>query len=297
MEKYYILFNPHAGNGVAEAKARALADKIEAQDSVYDMTAISSYGDLLVDSDADIIILGGDGTLNRFVNDTYELGLKNKIFIYPVGTGNDFLRDLGMENATEPVEITKYLKALPVCEIDGKKQYFINGVGYGIDGYCCEEGDRQKAKNVKKVNYTMIAIKGLLFHFKSRKAKVTVDGVEYSFKKAWLAPCMNGRFYGGGMIPTPDQDRLNGERTLSVMLFHGLGKLGALMLFPKIFKGEHVKKAKKVAVLTGKEIVVEYDKPCAAQIDGETVLNVSRCRFISSKIAEKEAEAKAEAMV
>ncbi|MBQ8546451.1 MAG: diacylglycerol kinase family protein [Clostridia bacterium] len=292
MGKYYILFNPHAGNGVAEEKARELAVVLSAEDSVYDMTAVSSYKNLITDADADVIILGGDGTLNRFVNDTYELDLKNKIFICPIGTGNDFLRDLGMENATEPVEITKYLKNLPACDIDGKKQYFINGVGFGIDGYCCEEGDRQKAKNVKKVNYTAIAIKGLLFHFKSRKAKITVDGVEYSFKKAWLAPCMNGRYYGGGMMPTPDQDRLNEERTLSVMLYHGLGKLGALMLFPKIFKGEHVKKTKKVAVLTGKEIIAEFDQPCAAQIDGETVLNVSKCRFISSKIAEKEAEKK-----
>lgn len=289
MEKYYILFNPHAGNGKAEDEAKILATKLGAENSIYDMTAVASYEELISDAEADVIILGGDGTLNRFVNDTYHLNLQNKIYIYPIGTGNDFLRDLGKETTTEPVEITKYLKDLPVCEINGKKQYFINGVGYGIDGYCCEEGDRQKANNVEKVNYTSIAIKGLLFHYKPRKAKVTVDGVEYNFKKAWLAPCMNGRFYGGGMLPTPDQDRLNEERTLSVMLFHGMGKLKTLMLFPKIFKGEHVKKTKKVTVLTGKEIIVEYEKPCAAQIDGETVLDVSRCRFISSKIAEKEA--------
>ncbi len=288
MKRYYILFNPHAGNGKAEKEAKALAQKLEAENSIYDMTAVESYKELLTDAEADIIILGGDGTLNRFVNDTYPLNLQNKIYTYPIGTGNDFLRDLGKEAITEPVEITKYLKDLPVCEINGKKQYFINGVGYGIDGYCCEEGDRQKAKNVEKVNYTSIAIKGLLFHFKPKNAIVTVDGVEYKFKKTWLAPCMNGRFYGGGMMPTPDQDRLNEERNISVMVYQGLGKLGALMLFPKIFKGEHVKKVKKVHVLTGKEITVEYDKPCAAQIDGETVLNVTKCRFISSKIAQKE---------
>ncbi len=292
MGRYYILFNSHAGNGAAKAKAEELGQKLDAMDSLYDVTKIESYTELFVDPEADIIILGGDGTLNRFVNDTYELNLKNKIFTCPIGTGNDFLRDLGQNEATEPVEITKYLKDLPVCEIEGKKQYFINGVGYGIDGYCCEEGDRQKAKNVKKVNYTSIAIKGLLFHFGSRKAKITVDGVEYNFKRTWLAPCMNGRYYGGGMMPTPGQDRLNEERDISVMVYHGLGKLGALMLFPKIFTGEHVKKAKKVSILKGQEIIVEFAKPCAAQIDGETVLNVSKCRFISSKIAEKEAKEK-----
>lgn len=296
MEKYYILFNPHAGNGEGEAKAKELAEKYEAENSIYDMTSIASYRDVLADEERSIIILGGDGTLNRFINETYDLNLKNKIYLYPVGSGNDFLRDLGMEKATEPVEITKYLKNLPACEIDGKKQYFINGVGYGIDGYCCEVGDQKKAKNVKKVNYTSIAIKGLLFHFKPTKAKITVDGVEHDFKKVWLAPCMNGKYYGGGMMPTPNQDRLNEERTISVMVYHGLGKLGALMLFPKIFTGEHVKKEKRISILEGKEIVIEYARPCAAQIDGETVLNVSKCRFISSKIAEKKAQEKEMAM-
>ena len=289
---YYILFNPHAGDGTAEKSALELARKFGVENCVYNMTEVESYKTLLTDKDAEVIILGGDGTLNRFVNDTYDLELENKVFLYPIGTGNDFLRDLGMENATEPVEITKYIKNLPACEIDGVKKYFINGVGYGIDGYCAEEGDRQKKLDAnKKVNYTAIAIKGLLFKFKSRKATVTVDGVKHEFKRAWLSPCMNGRFYGGGMMPTPDQDRLNEERSITTMLFHGLGKLGALMLFPKIFKGEHVKKAKKVAVLSGQEIIVEFDKPCAAQIDGETVSNVSRCRFISSKIANAEKEA------
>ena len=287
---YYILFNPHAGNGSARDEAVKIAERLGASDSIYDMTEIDSYANLLTDANADIIILGGDGTLNRFVNDTYELKLENKIFVYPIGTGNDFLRDLGMEKSEEPVEVTKYLKNLPVCEIDGVKKFFINGVGYGIDGYCAEEGDRLKKLSSKKVNYTAIAIKGLLFKFKSRKAKVTVDGVEYEFKKAWLSPGMNGRFYGGGMMPTPDQDRLNEEGTISTMLFHGLGALGALMIFPKIFKGEHVKKTKKVTVLKGHEIIVEFSKPCAAQIDGETVSNVSKCRFISHKLAMKELE-------
>ena len=289
MGKYYILFNPHAGNGEAEAKAKELAEKYDAQDSVVDMTEVKSYSELLADPDRDVILLGGDGTLNRFINDTYELNLQNKIHICPIGSGNDFLRDLGKETSTEPVEITKYLKNLPVCEIEGRKQYFINGVGFGIDGYCCEEGDRQKAKNEKKINYTSIAIKGLLFHFKPRAAKITVDGTEYNFKRVWLAPCMHGKYYGGGMAPVPTQDRNSEDGNVSMMVYHGLGKLRALILFPKLFTGEHVKKEKNIKILSGQEIVIEYAKPCAAQIDGETVLNVSKARYISSKLAVKEA--------
>ena len=120
----------------------------------------------------------------------------------------------------------------------------------------------------------MIAIKGLLFKFKAKNAKVTVDGKEYEFKKVWIAPTMNGRFYGGGMMPTPKQDRL-AQNGVSFMCFHGSSKLKTLMIFPSLFKGEHVKHTKYISILEGRNITVTFDKPCALQIDGETVLDVT----------------------
>ena len=277
----YIFYNSRAGGGLAAEKAKAYAEKIGQTDSVYDVTKIK-YGEIITD-EKDIIIFGGDGTLNRFVNATAGLNLQNRVFIYPLGTGNDFMNDLGIKPSDEPVEVTKYIKRLPICEIQGIRNYFINGVGFGIDGYCCQEGDRQKALGKKKVNYTAIAIKGMFGKFKPRNARITVDGVAHEYKKVWLAPCMFGRYYGGGMIPTPNQSRENEDGTISVMVFHGLGKLGALMLFPSIFKGKHIKKEKKVTILSGKEIIVEFEEPCAAQIDGETVLNVRRARYTAAQ--------------
>ena len=85
---------------------------------------------------------------------------------------------------------------------------------------------------------------------------------------------MNGRYYGGGMNIAPDQNRIKNE-TLSVVVLHAKSKLKTLMVFPSIFKGEHVKHPEMVEILTGKEIKVEFDKPTALQIDGETVLGVT----------------------
>jgi len=182
---------------------------------------------------------------------------------------------LGMENTEKPIAINKYLEDLPTVEVKGKKYLFLNGIGYGIDGYCCEEGDKLRGKTDKPVNYTAIAIKGLLFHYKPTSATVMVDGKKHTYKNVWLAPTMNGRFYGGGMIPTPSQDRLAKPRTLSVMVFRSASKLNALMVFPSIFKGEHIKKTKVVEVLSGKDISVEFDRPSPLQIDGETITGVS----------------------
>ena len=281
--KYYILYNAIAGQGKAEEIARALPEKLDGEVAGFaDMTKITNYAAFLSDkTDCAIVICGGDGTLNRFINDTAGIELKNEIYYCASGSGNDFLRDIGGV-AGEPIRITEYLKDLPMTEINGNTYRFINGVGYGIDGYCCEEGDRQRAAGVTDINYTSIAVKGLLFHYKPTNAKVTVDGVTRTYKKVWIAPTMHGRFYGGGMMPTPDQKRNNEDGKLSVLLFHRSGKIKTLMIFPSIFKGEHIKNKKHIDILSGKDITVEFDSPAPLQVDGETIVGVMKYRAFSS---------------
>ena len=274
---YFVLFNPIAGNGKGKEEAKQVEKFFQNAELIYkDVTEISNYSEFigsLKNEDA-IVLCGGDGTINRFAN---ELGGKvpiNDVYYYACGTGNDFWTDLGKNKGDAPEKINKYLENLPTVTVNGKDYFFINGVGFGIDGYCCEMGDAIKETSDKPVNYTSIAVKGLLFKFKPRNAKIIVDGKEYDYKKVWVAPVMHGRCYGGGMIAAPDQVRNNGEGTLSVVKFGGAGRLSTLLVFPKIFKGEHVK-SKQVEILKGKEITVKFDLPTSLQIDGETILGVT----------------------
>ena len=278
MAAYTVLYNPYAGNGRGEENTRAIGDFLPREEiDFHDMTKIEDYGAFfqLLPPETRVILSGGDGTLNRFINDTSGLEIQQDIYYYAAGSGNDFLRDLGRKPEDGPFPIGEYLGNLPTVTVNGKHYRFLNGIGYGIDGYCCQVGDEQREKSDKPVNYTAIAIKGLLFHYKPTNAVVTVDGETHSYQKVWLAPTMNGRFYGGGMMPTPGQNRLNPEGTVSTMVMFGAGKLKTLMVFPSIFKGEHIRHKEMVAVLTGHSISVEFDRPTPIQIDGETILGVT----------------------
>ena len=274
MAKGYVIYNPLAGDGNAEEDAKLLQVILNDELEYYDMTYITNYAVFLsgLEKDDFLVIVGGDGTLNRFVNDTIEMEISQEILYLPSGSGNDFARE--MDFSGNPFVITPYLKNLPSVEVKGKTYRFINGIGFGIDGYCCQVGDERKKASSKKVNYCGIAIQGLLFQFAARNAKVTVDDEEYFYKKVWIAPTMHGKYYGGGMIPAPEQDRSSGK--LSVMLFHGVGRLRTLCVFPSIFKGTHVLHKNMVAVHTGHEITVEFDRPTPLQIDGETILDVRK---------------------
>lgn len=273
---YYVLYNPLSGCGHGRERAEKLNDIVEGEKKFCDITE-TDYCDFFAKADGNpVIICGGDGTLNRFINETEGIRQagKNEILYYACGSGNDFLRDIG-DSGEKPVKIDKYLENLPKVEVNGKTCSFLNNVGFGIDGYCTETGDELRESGKENINYAMIAIKGMLGKFKPVNAVVTIDKQVYVFEKVWLAPTMNGRFYGGGMIPTPEQDRLSDDGKLSVMLFYGGGKIKTLAAFPAIFKGEHVKHTDMVKVLTGYDIRVKFDKPCPLQIDGETVKNVS----------------------
>ena len=272
----YVLYNPLAGNGKGGEDARLLELILQEDLEFYDMTRITNYAAFLSGMEPGdyLIIAGGDGTLNRFVNDTEGLRIERQILYFPVGTGNDFAKDLSRDAYSIPRPINWYIKDLPIVEVHGKKYRFFNGVGFGIDGYCCQVGDELR-KEAQKVNYTSIAVKGLLRHFDARSARITVDGETFTYEKVWIAPTMYGRYYGGGMMAAPAQRRWDKEKRLSLVIFHGAGRLRTLCIFPSIFKGRHINHKKYVAVHTGTNIKVEFDRPTPLQIDGETVPNVT----------------------
>ena len=275
---YYVLCNPLSANKQGAVLSQSLIGKLPREEVRFiDVLTVQDYSDFwkTIDSEKDTVILsGGDGTLNRFINATAGTQLLKNLYYFAAGSGNDFKHDVSPDT-DDLIPLHKYMEDLPTVTVKGKSYYFINGIGFGIDGYCCEMGDKLKAKSDKPVNYTAIAIKGLLFDFKPANAKVTVDGVTTEYKRVWIAPTMKGKYYGGGMMVTPAQDRFDPEGAVSVALMHGSGKLKTLTVFPSIFKGEHVKHTEMVTVLRGHEITVEFDRPTALQIDGETVLGVT----------------------
>ena len=291
----YILYNEKAGTGKIADAMQALKAKLSGELKLVDVLKLQDYDAFVKELTTEdyVVVAGGDGTLNRFVNNVDGLNIPCDVLYYPAGSGNDFARDLGKETATEPFCVNEWIRDLPKVTVNGNTYRFLNGIGFGIDGYCCQMGDVLRAIPGKKVDYTGIAIKGLLFHYKPTTAKVTVDGVTTTHDHVWLAPTMHGRFYGGGMYPTPGQERSKGDGKLSVMVYRSRSKLVALIVFPSLFKGEHIKHKKQVKTYSGSEITVEFDRPAPLQIDGETILNVTSYTAYAAPVKAKNKETSA----
>lgn len=285
--RYYILFNPYSRNGHGAEIAHKL-DRILTDGSLEyrDMTRLGSYSEFFssLSENDKVIVCGGDGTLNRFINDTAELARPKDILYFATGTGNDFLNDIGAQNDNCPIEISEYINGLPVISVNGKRYHFVNGIGYGLDGYSCEECNRIKEKTKKAANYALVAVKGLAYSFRPASATVTVDGETRFFPSVWMVSTMKGKFFGGGIMIAPEQNRSCDDSHISVIIVKNVGKLKTLLRFPTIFKGKHTKFTDMVEVLTGHEISVELDRPSALQMDGDTISGVTSYKVSASKI-------------
>ena len=267
----YLAYNKLAGQ-VTDEKIQEILKKFE--DRFPDMqlidksvTGLEVLNERLSDDD-NVLLIGGDGTVNVFANEWNTTKVKGNWYIYSAGTGNDFLNDIEAQDGFG--YLNPYMDNLPQVTANGITKYFVNNVGFGIDGDCCVVAEQNKAKG-KKVNYTSIVIGLILGKFRKRKARVVVDGKEYNFKRVFLAATMNGRYYGGGMKSAPNQDRASDKISLVVMT--GVSRLVTLIKFTKIFTGDHVK-YKNVQIFEGKSVEVEFDRPCGLQYDGEVILNV-----------------------
>ena len=277
MQKYVVYYNPLSANGKGKEEAQKIEEFLKDGEFTYeDATKGTPLTDLIEKLPEGVIpvFTGGDGTVNFVVNAMMKAKTTRPVWFFPAGSGNDFCRDIGREKDPSPFEINEYVDHLPTVTVQGKTMYFVDNVGAGIDGYCCEESDRLKSIG-KHQSYQMIAVKGLLGKWDPVDAKVTVDGVTREYKKIYMAPVMFGRYYGGGIKIAPSQDRKNPDHKVTNVVAWAKNRLSGVRLFLSILMGKAEKLTKNVEYHTGYDIKVEFSPAVAVQIDGETFTNVT----------------------
>lgn len=276
--KYVILYNSFSDNKNGLEKAKTIEEKLSKQDEFQYVDIISIDNEVSyikgLPEEVTPVLCGGDGTIGQFVSLLDDEHLSRDLYYFPCGSGNDFARDVLGPDKRELIKLNDYIENLPKVFVNDKKYRYIDDVGFGIDGYVCEEADKLRLTTNKSINYPLIAIKGFLFKFRTKTAKVVVDGKEYTFEKVVLASTFNGRFYGGGMQIAPMQDRKNSENTQTFVCLHNCRKIKGILVFASVFNLKHLNYKKNVTFLTGKEIEVTFDTPSSIQLDGEVIRDV-----------------------
>lgn len=277
--KYCVLYNPKSGDN-ANLKARLDATMFGDEFYYISMPEVTDFKAFFEQITDNIIICGGDGTLNYFINKIAGIPRRSHLFYFDTGSGNDFHTDVC--GGERPYSIDIYLENLPIVRFNNQNVLMLNGAGCGLDSYACFEGEKQRAKDHKPINYAKYVKRGLFGGFKPYNARITVDGAVYNFDKIWVDMIMNGKFIGGGIKIAPMQNRLNNS-TLSLIIGHTKSRVGAFGIFPSVLRGSHIKNTKTFQVLQGKYFKIECDRAMPLQVDGEIFPDVSSFEVFATK--------------
>lgn len=270
-----ILYNPLSKNSKSNIQTHKLVRYYKKNSIPFRLKSILKIDDMreFLEQKKEfekVILLGGDGTINHFVNNTFNYPIKQDIYLKRNGSGNDFLRSLkGHDQNPQYIMESTY--------DTGFKTYFINGTGMGIDGYVGYLINQSPRKG--RLSYLLNTLKALIKYI-PEPLKVTIDGKEHQFKKAYLITMNNGSYFGGGMKISPDA--VVDDDNLDIIVVHTIPKILVLPIFFTIYIGKHTLFKKWVFHEKGKIVKAEFTTPQITQADGENYYDITTLEAKSS---------------
>ena len=272
-----ILINSRSGNGKGLKIINEIEHYLIQKKEEYRIYIDNWCEDL--DLFSEVWVIGGDGTLNYFIN-KYQ-NIKIPISIFKGGTGNDFAWKLyGSIDLHEQLEIIINSKGKLVDVGSCNNKLFLNGVGIGFDG--------EILKNMQHVRwlgghigYFLIVLKKI-FSFKERLFTLSFSNKSIS-SKFLLMSIFNSSRTGGGFHIAPNA--IINDGFLNLIMCKPLSIFKRLFYLPEIEKGKHLSLPFIDHHLI-KNITISCEEETAAQIDGELFYAKEfKIELFSSKIS------------
>lgn len=220
-----------------------------------------------------IISVGGDGTLNEVVNGIAP-HQEQIIGVLPIGTGNDFVMNLGYSKNIEHV-VDLILEENPTtikCDIGEititnnqsvVKRKFVNSLGIGFDAYVAYIN--QKNKYFSGILSYVYSLALALFKIKSISFEISFNDHHLKGSKLLLA-IGNGKTSGGGFYLNPNAE-VN-DNQLDLTLIDELGKLKIIKKLPLALVNK-LEQVPEVSMYKFKSLDVKLNNPYFIHADGE----------------------------
>lgn len=215
-----------------------------------------------LDEFTDAWIVGGDGTLNYFINKYPEV--KIPLSIFKGGTGNDFSSKLyGKITLEEQVEKILTVSPKQVDAAICNDKLYINSLGIGFDGEVLK-----KMKSVRRVGghigYLLIVI-SKVFSFKEFTFLIKSDVYNVT-KKLLIVMINNNTRTGGGFLVTPAAKIDDGK--LDLFMVEKLNFWQRLKTLAAVEKGRYNTFCTSYQL---QQVVINTGKPAFAALDGELI--------------------------
>lgn len=301
---FTFIVNPASRSGLGievwkkvEEYLKSIDFEYEASFSQYQGNVQTIMNDLCkkhIDDDepVNVIILGGDGTMDEALQGVIDFSKVNIGYI-PTGSSNDFARALGY-----PLDPVEAVKSIIACEsprsfdlgkleylstsdsrlglssdIPSRTRYFDVSCGVGFDAAVCKEalnpGGAKSFLNkigLGKLIYLKIALHVIFKGIQPDGKLILSDGTTVNFKKLRFMVGMNTCYEGGGYKFAPDA--VGDDGFLDLCLASNLSAFNAFLVLPRALKGKHVT-SKSIKTYHTQSYELMLDEPLWVHTDGE----------------------------
>jgi len=283
--EHIILVNPIAGRKNGEKygiRIQKLLKKYNIESSIHvskhpeHLTALAK--EFSSNAKCRFYSVGGDGTLNEIMQGI--IGTDSEIVVTACGTGNDFVKSISKYKSMRKI-ITNSINApstfIDIMKLNNNK-YCINILSAGFDAMVGKNVDKFRWLPAisGKVKYNL-SILYTLFQNKNFKFKVRLNDkvIKQYFT---LVAISNGKFYGGGISPSPEAEVNDG--LIDICMINSTSIFTKLMFLPKYKSSKHMN-LKQVHMEKANKIVIVSNKQFPFNIDGEIFYTKKlRCEVI-----------------
>jgi diacylglycerol kinase (ATP) len=255
-----IVCNTLAGKGYSRDLTRQLQELLERQ-----QIACTSFMDDWpphFNGFTDIFILGGDGTLNHFINQYPNISIPLSVF--KGGSGNDFGWKLYGDLSFE-AQVSKMLTSNPHAVDAGScnGRLFLNGVGIGFDGEVVRSMGRKRII-AGHLGYLFTVLKKI-FVYKEHLLDLEYNNIRGPLR-TFMISVANGSRYGGGFMVAPQA--IVDDGCFDLVVIRKINPLKRLFYLPRMSKGKHLD-LPFVRVSKVQSITIRSEQVIPVHLDGE----------------------------
>lgn len=278
----FAIVNPTAGNG----RARRLGQRLNDLFAVHGIrchvrvTEAPGHGtELAAEAARDrwdgIVAIGGDGTVQEAVNGLLDSPIP--LGIIPVGTGNDFARNLGIPRDPDRAAAVigaRRVRRVDLGEVNGRRYVQVAGVGFDAQVAAMVSANRSRLPGGGALPYLWGALHQLMT-FQNRELTITLQGSEGEQEvrrvPALMTAVGNSRFYAGGLKICPEARVDDG--LLDVCIIGDLNRWQRVEVLARVFSGAHVRHP-KVQYTRARALHIEGPRDLLIQADGQIIGNL-----------------------
>lgn len=254
-----ILANPKAGKGRA---TKVLTEVIKLAQNI-DHTVYITKWPAGFSGYSDVFLIGGDGTLNYFINLYPDISLP--VTLFKGGSGNDFAWKL-YGNISIKQQFYNAINSSPKSIDAGicNGRMFLNGVGIGFDGAIVKSMGSKKFISAGFLAYLFSVIKHLFFY---REERIKIESENFlQHDRLFMITVANGSRYGGGFMVSPESKIDDGM--LNIVTIKKIAPFKRMLYLPSMSKGTHLK-AKFTSAGLGRCVTISSQRNVSAHCDGE----------------------------